>query len=72
MLIEFRKALKEIIELGVQPNATMQRIIFDYSNYHAIMVMMSGMLLILFGVLGFRFWHKLRSSDKQANAKMAF
>lgn len=72
MLIEFQKALKEIIDLSVQPNATMQRIIFDYSNYHAIMVMLSGMLLILFGGLGFRFWLKLRKSPKQANIKWHF
>lgn len=57
----FQLALKEIINSGVPPNPAMSRIIFDYSNYHAVMVMMSGFLLLIFSFLSFKFWTKFKS-----------
>lgn len=56
-----QQSLKEIMESGVSPNPAMSRIIFDYSNYHAIMVMMSGFLLLIFSFLSFKFWTKFKS-----------
>jgi len=60
-LSAFQLALKEIINSGVPPNPAMSRIIFDYSNYHAVMVLMSGFLFLIFSFLSFKFWTKFKN-----------
>lgn len=72
VLIELQQALKEIIEFGISPSPAMSRIIFDYANYHAIMVMMSGMLFLLFGFLSYAFWVKFKKLPKRSQVKWDF
>jgi hypothetical protein len=62
-LYALQQSLKEIMEFGVPPNPAMSRIIFDYSNYHAIMVMMSGFLLLMFSFLSFKCWTKFKTTS---------
>jgi hypothetical protein len=59
----FQLALEEIINSGVPPNPAMSRIIFDYSNYHAVMVLMSGFLFLMFSFLSFKFWTKFKNQS---------
>lgn len=61
ILSTFQLALNEIINSGVPPNPAMSRIIFDYSNYHAIMVLMSGFQFLMFSFLSFKFWTKFKN-----------
>lgn len=71
-MIELQKALKEIIEFGAPPSPAMRRIIFDYANYHAIMVMMSGLLFLVFGILSYTFWVKFKNLPKRSQEKWGF
>ncbi len=71
-MVELQHALKEIIEFGAPPSPAMSRIIFDYANYHAIMVMMSGLLFLLFGILSYAFWVKFRKLPKRSQEKWGF
>lgn len=72
ILIELRQALQEIIKFGVPPSQTMSRIIFDYANYHAIMVLMSGLLFLLFGFLSYKFWIKFKRIPNISQVKWDF
>ena len=71
-MIALSQALKEIIELGVPPSPAMSRIIFDYANYHAIMVLMSGLLFLFFCVLSYTFWVKFKKLPKCSQLKWDF
>lgn len=72
ILIELSKALKEIIEFGAPPSPAVSRIIFDYANYHAVMVMMSGLLFLVFGILSYTFWVKFKNLPKRSQEKWGF
>lgn len=71
-MFELQHSLKEIIEFGAPPSPAMSRIIFDYANYHAIMVMISGLLFLLFVFLSYTFWVKFKKMQKRSQEKWEF
>lgn len=69
---ELQKALRDIVESGAVPNLAMSRIIFDYAKYHAVLVIISGLLFLLFAFLSLKFWRKMKSVRSLSQKKWRF
>lgn len=59
-MIELQKALRNILYSGAVPNPAVSKIIFDYAKYHAVLVIISGLLFLVFATLSLKFWRKMK------------
>lgn len=71
-MIELQKALEDIIYSGAVPNSAISKIIFDYAKYHAVLVIISGLLFLLFAILSIKFWRKMKSVRMLSQKKWNF
>ncbi|NOV04789.1 hypothetical protein [Paenibacillus planticolens] len=69
---ELQNALAEFIESGSQANPALRTVIHDYAKYHAVLVIMGGLLVIIFAWLSIRFWAKSKRVPKVSGTKWNF
>lgn len=67
-----QKSLIAIIEQHAVPNPALRHIIDDYSRYHAILALLSGILSISFICVGFYFFRKTRNARIQSKTRWSF
>ncbi|KPV59645.1 hypothetical protein QJ48_10005 [Paenibacillus sp. A3] len=69
---ELQNALHEMIESGPQSNPALNTVINDYAMYHAVLVIVGGVLLMIFAWLSIRFWAKFKRMPKISKSKWKF
>lgn len=70
-LNELQQAMNERVESG-SDNPALTAVIHEYANYHAVLVIVGALMVILFSWLSIRFWRTFKQTPRMGRSKWSF